>query len=803
MISNYLKTGWRNIIKNKGTFSVNIIGLALGISSVIMIMLYVSSELSYDRFNEKADRIARVVFRANINGEEMNEAVVMAPVAQTLKNDLPEVTDATRLAKSYNNRLEYNGTYYGQSSMGYVDPNFFSVFTLPIINGNQKTPLDKPNSAVISETLAKNIFGSADPVGQTIKVTNRDKDYTVSAVMQDIPENSHFHFDILASTLGYANAKKTSWMQSDFFTYLVLKEDAQIAEVEAKLPAITKKYMGPQMIDAIGMSYEEFQKDNELGLFLQPLTDIHLHSDFSDATTLEEGGDIKYVYIFSIVAIFMLVIACINFMNLATASASKRSKEVGIRKVLGSNKKQLIYQFLSEAFISTLLATMLAIVIFAISLPGFNQLAGKSIEFYSLLKPIYILSLFGLILLITVLAGGYPAFYLSSFNPLNALKSKFSGRGKNSGIRGGLVVFQFVISAGLILSTLVVKEQMIYIQNKDIGYEKDQLLVVRNTYLLGNNEDNFIQEIKNDTRVENVTHSAFVPAGESDNEVGGIFLNGEFLRRMYFYNVDENYIPTMGLELLAGRNFSKSYGTEKDNVIINETAAEALGFGNSAVGKTFQRDTDEGPKDIHVIGIIKDFNWKSLHQEIDPLILKMNPYGGMIVRSKTADMSGIIENLNSDWNSYKPKEALNYSILDDSFNHTYLKERKMGTILTLFAILTIIVACLGLFGLVTFTAEQRFKEIGIRKVLGSSATQIVALLSKDFIKLVGISFLIAFPLSYYLMNKWLQDFAFRVEIKWYLFLLAAIITLGIAFLTIGIKSFRAASMNPIKSLKTE
>ncbi len=803
MIRNYLKIGWRNIIKNKGTFSVNIIGLALGIASVIMIMLYVSSELSYDRFNKKADRIVRVVFKAQINGEQMKEAVVMAPVAQTLKNDLPEVTDATRLAKSHNNRLEYNGTYYGQSSMGYVDPNFFKVFTLPIINGNQKTPLDKPKTVVISEKLAGNIFGNTDPVGKTITVTNRDEDYTISAVMKDVPENSHFHFDILASTLGYTNAKKTTWMQSNFFTYLVLKKDADIAEVEAKLPAITKKYMGPQMIDAIGMSYEEFQKDNELGLFLQPLTDIHLHSDFSDATTLEQGGDIKYVFIFSIVAIFMLVIACINYMNLATASASKRSKEVGIRKVLGSNKKQLIYQFLAEAFISTVLATILAIVIFGISLPGFNQLAGKSIEFISFLKPIYILSLLGLILLIIVLAGGYPAFYLSSFNPLNALKSKFSGSGKNSGIRGGLVVFQFVISAGLILSTLVVKEQMSYIQNKDIGYEKDQLLVVRNTYLLSNNEEGFIQEIKNYPRVENVTHSAFVPAGESDNEVGGIFLNGQFLRRMFFYNVDENYIPTMGMELLAGRNFSKSYGTEKDNVIINEKAAEALGFGKDAIGKTFQRDTDEGPRDIHVIGIIKDFNWKSLHQEIDPLILKMNPYGGMIIRSKTADMSGIIENLNSDWNSYSPKEALNYSILDDSYNHTYLKERKMGTILTLFAILTIIVACLGLFGLVTFTAEQRFKEIGIRKVLGSSAAQIVALLSKDFIKLVGISFVIAFPLSYYLMNKWLQDFAFRIEIKWYLFMLAAVITLGIAFLTIGIKSFRAASMNPIKSLKTE
>jgi len=803
MIRNYLKTGWRNIIKNKGTFVVNITGLALGIASCIVIMLYVSDELSYDRFNEKADEIVRVVFRANINGEEMNEAVVMAPVAQTLKNDLPEVIDATRIAKSYNNRLEFNGSYYGQSSLAYVDPNFFNVFTLPIIQGDQKTPLDKPNSVVISESLAKSIFGNTDPVGKTITVTNRDEQLNVSGVMKNIPENSHFHFDLLVSTLGYAQAKKTTWMQSDFFTYLVLKKGTAISTVEAKLPTITKKYMGPQMKEAIGTSYEDFQKDNRLGLFLQPLTDIHLHSDFSDSTTLEQGGDIKYVYIFSAVALFMLIIACINFMNLATASASKRSKEVGIRKVLGSNKKQLIYQFLAEAFISTLLASFIAISLFAVALPFFNNLAGKAIEFSSLLKPIYILSLVGLILLITFLAGSYPAFYLSSFNPLNALKSKFSGSGKSSGIRGGLVIFQFVISAGLILATLVVHEQMNYIQNKDIGYEKDQLLVVRNTYLLENNENNFLDKIENDPRIANVTHSAFVPAGESDNEVGGIFLNGEFQRRMFFYNIDENYIPTMGMELLQGRNFSEEFGDESDKVIINEKAAEILGLGKNALGKTFQRDTNEGLRNITIIGVIKDFNFKSLHQEIEPLILKKNPYGGVIIRSKTADMSGIIENLNEDWSNYYPKEALNYSVLDDSFNHTYLKERKMGTILTLFAILTIIVACLGLFGLVTFTAEQRFKEIGIRKVLGSSVSQIITLLSKDFLKLVGISFLIAFPLSYYLMNKWLQDFAYRIQIQWWLFLLAAIITMGIAFLTIGIKSFKAASMNPIKSLKTE
>ncbi|CAL65689.1 ABC transporter permease [Christiangramia forsetii] len=803
MIKNYLKTGWRNILKDKGIFSINITGLAIGIASCLLIMLFVTDELSYDRFHEKAERIVRVVFKANVNGEEMKEAVVMAPVAQALKNDLPEVTKSTRLAKSHNNRIEYNGTYFGQSSLAYVDPNFFEIFSFPIIQGVKNRALDKPNTVVISKSFAENTFGNIDPIGKTLKVTNRDENLTITGVIEDMPKNSHFHFDLLVSTLGYAQAKKTSWMESDFFTYLVLQKDTRIETVEAKLPAISEKYMGPQIKDALGMTYTEFTQDNKIGLFLQPLTDIHLYSDFSDATILEQGGDIKYVYIFSAIAIFMLIIACINFMNLATASATKRAKEVGIRKVLGSNKKQLIYQFLAESFIATFLAAFLALLLVSLSLPFFNLLAGKELNFQYLLSPEIILAFFSLIFFIGFLAGGYPAFYLSSFNPLNALKSKFSGSGKNSGLRSGLVIFQFVISAGLILSTLVVKEQMDFIQDKALGYEKDQLLVVRNSYLLGNNEDNYIDQVKNNPLVENLTHSAFVPAGESDNEVGGIFKNNEFQRRMSFYNIDENYIPTMGMELLEGRNFSKDFGAESDKVILNQKAIEILGFDKDPIGNTFQRDTHDGLKTMTVIGVIKNFNFKSLHQEIEPLILKYNPYGGIIIRSKVADMSVLIENLNDNWNNYNVKEGFNYSILDDAYNHTYLKERKMGTILSLFALLTIIVACLGLFGLVTFTAEQRFKEIGIRKVLGSSATQIVTLLSKDFLKLVGLSFLIAFPLSYFLMNKWLQDFAYRTSIHWWLYLMAAVVTMGIAFLTIGIKSYKAASVNPIKSLKTE
>ncbi|SDB48857.1 putative ABC transport system permease protein [Flavobacteriaceae bacterium MAR_2010_188] len=803
MLRNYLHTAWRNIIKRKGIFFINIFGLAIGIASCLLIFMFVSDELSYDTFNDKADQIARVVFRAKVNGEEMKEAVVMAPVASVLKNEIPEVLESTRMAKSFGNRIEQNGKYFGESKLAYVDPNFFNVFTLPLIQGEESSVLSKANTVVLSESLAKTIFGSKNPIGENIILTNRDQFLSVTGVMEDIPMNSHFHFDLLVSSTGYEKAKSDSWLQSDFYTYIVLKDGADLKSVEDKLPAISEKYMGPQIKDALGMTFQEFTNKNTIGLYLQPLRDIHLKSDFSDATTIEQGGDIKYIYIFSAVAMFILLIACINFMNLATASASKRFKEVGIRKVLGSSKQQLIKQFLAESFISTLIATITAIILVAMALPFFNDLSGKELSFGFIFSPTILPTIIGLILVISFLAGGYPAFYLSSFKPIATLKNTFSGSAKSSGIRSGLVVFQFIISAGLILSTLIVNQQMKFIQNKDLGYDKDQLLVVRNSYLLENNEDNFIDKIKNNPQVQSLTHSAYVPVGESDNEVGGIFKDEKFFRRMSFYNIDEDYLPTMKMKLVAGRNFSKDFGNETNYVIVNQKATEVLGVADNPIGKIFQRDTNDGLEDMEIIGVVKDFNFKSLHQEIEPLVMKKAAYGGIIIRANVGDMSGLIVNLNDKWNSYSPKESFNYRILDDSYNFTYLKERKLGIILTLFAVLTILVASLGLFGLVTFTAEQRIKEIGIRKVLGSSSTQIVTLLSKEFLKLVAVSFLIAFPLSFYLMKKWLQDFAYRTDIHWWLYVLAAIITICIAFLTIGFKSYRAANANPIKSLKTE
>ncbi len=799
MLKNYLKIAWRNILKNKSIFSINIVGLALGIASCLIIMLFVVDELSYDRYNEKADEIVNVVFRAKINGEEIKEAAVMAPVGKTLKQEFPEILDATRVRNIGTPKITIDNQSYREDRFAFVDPNFFNVFTLPIIEGDDGNPLDEPNTALITRTRAEKFFGAVNPIGKLFYLEGEEQPFRVTGIVEEVPLNSHFHFDIFASMHSFEGSRSESWFGGSFFTYLLLKKGSNYKNLEEKLPYILEKYMGSKMQEEMGVSFEEFTKENQLGLRLLPLTDIHLYSDNSAYSQMEQGGDIKYVYIFSAIALFMLLIACINFMNLSTATAAKRAKEVGIRKVLGSNKNQLLYQFLSESFLATLIAMMLATALVFLSLPFYNELSGKELQLDFLWQPTVIILMIILTFLISVLAGGYPAFFLSSFKPDAALKNKFLGGNNNKGVRSGLVIFQFVVSAALILATLVVNEQMKYIQNKDIGYDRDQLLVLREAYLLGNNRDVFKNELLKNPKVASITNSASIPAGTTDNYMSQVYIDGEFSRRMPVYNIDENYISTMGMKLIAGRNFSKEFASDSTNVIINETAARILGFANEALGKTV---TDGGGNHT-IVGVVKDFHFKSLHQTIDPLFMFYRPYGGLIVKAKSADMSGLIADANTLWNSFKTNEAFGYTLLDESYRQTYVSEKKMGTLLNIFALLTILVACLGLFGLVTFTAEQRFKEIGIRKVLGSSVSEIVAMLSKDFLKLVFISFFIAFPLGYYLMNKWLQGFAYRIEIQWWLFALAALVTLIIAFGTIGWKSFRAATMNPVKALKDE
>jgi putative ABC transport system permease protein len=802
MIKSYLKTAWRNIRKNKLFSFINILGLSIGIATCFIIMLYVQDELSYDRFNKNAANIVRVVFHANINGGKIDESVTMPPVAQTMKKDFPEVQDATRIMSFGTPKIIYNNTIFKDEQFALVDPNFFSIFTVPMIKGDAKTVLAQPNTIVLTQETAEKYFGKEEPLGKLIQVnTDSSRLYKVTGVIKNIPANSHFHFDVFGSM--WEDAKSDSWMHGGYHTYLLLKPGNDLKKIEARFPAMVKKYMGPQIQQHMGLSLEQFTGNgNSLGFALQPLTDIHLNSNTT--TEFEPGGNAMYVYIFGGVAIFMLIVACINFINLSTAGASKRAKEVGVRKVAGSGRFQLIRQFLSESILIAFFALFIAFALVQLALPAFNNISGKHLSFD--VKPI--LAFIGLGLLVGVIAGIYPAFYLSSFKPIAVLKGKLTSNHKSFGLRSGLVVFQFFISVALIIGTIVVYQQMRYIQNKDLGYSKEQLLIIPNSYALGKNEQVFKQQILQDPHIVSATVSLYKPAGPSNynNALAYPQGNDKLIVDGVDFHVDENYIPTLGIKIVNGRNFSKEFATDSLAIILNETAAHAFGWNDiTAVGKTVIRQNSDRGSNVafHVIGVVKNFNFKSLHEAVSPLYMTLNPEGGLIFKIKTTDVPGLLATMKKQWDSYKTEEPFSYNFMDDLFNKTYSTEQKTGAILNIFSVLIIFVACLGLFGLVTYTAEQRTKEIGIRKVLGASVGQVTQLLSKEFIKLVLIASLIAFPVAWWAMNKWLQSFAYRINISWWVFVVAGISALLIALITVSFQAIKAAIANPVKSLRTE
>ncbi|GAB4032946.1 ABC transporter permease [Spirosoma jeollabukense] len=806
MLQNYIKIAWRNLKRNRAFSAINITGLAIGLATCMLISLFVLDELSYDRFNDKADQIVRVVFRGSIQGGKMNEAHVMPPVAQTLKADYPEVLESTRLRQGGAPLITVGDKTFKDNVIAYVDSNFFQVFTLPLLQGDVKTALIRPNTAVITQEMARKYFGNDNPIGKTVAIKDWNTTYQITGVMDKVPINSHFHFDLFVSMASFPDAKSNSWMTSEFHTYLVLPKDYDYHQLEAKLPTVVNKYMAPQLEKAFGMSIGQFRKKgNDIGLFLEPLTDIHLHSDMTQ--NLEAGSDIRYVYIFGAIALFMLLIACINFMNLSTAGASKRAKEVGIRKVMGSVKSALANQFLIESLLLTTIALMLAVGLVYLTLPLFNDLSGKELTLNFTANAWTLPSLLLLGLLVGILAGSYPAFFLSSFKPIAVLKGKFTSSKNSIGLRSGLVVFQFFISISLMVGATVVYRQLSYIQNKKLGYDKDQVLVLPETWLLGKKEDVFRNQIMQDPRVVNVSTSGYLPAGPSNNNNFTVYpeTNSTQLIKTLRYDVDYNYIPTLGMQMAYGRNFSRDYGTDSSGVILNETAAKTFGWSKNALGHTVTNANNEGQKATYrVIGVVKDFHFKSLHERISPLVMVLGHTGGtVIVKVKTKDISGLLASLKTNWNQLMADAPFTYSFLDERFNQTYLAEQKIGRILGIFAGLTIFVACLGLFGLATFTAEQRTKEIGVRKVLGASVGSIVALLSKDFLKLIAIAIVLAVPVAWYVMSRWLQDFAYKIDISWWMFALAGVLSVSIALLTVSFQSIKAALMNPVKSLRSE
>lgn len=806
MLKNYFKIGLRSLLRNKFFTAINIFGLTLGMTTCLLIMLYVQNEMSYDRFNKKADQIVRVVFRGSIQGQKMKEAMVMPPVAQTLKSEYPEVLEATRLRNYGNPRITYGDKTFNENAFAYVDSNFFEVFTLPFLKGNPKTALLEPNTIVISESVAKKYFGNEDPIGRILQFKDFNSSYKITGVMREMPVNSHFHFDLFASMASFPQSREFSWMTSEYYTYLVLPKGYDYKKLEAKLPADVEKYMGSQLQKAMGMTYTQFrQKGNELGLYLQPLKDIHLHSDLN----LELGpvSDIRYVYIFSVVAIFMLLIACINFMNLSTAGASKRAREVGIRKVLGSLNGQLVRQFLLESLLLTFFAFLLSLILVFWTLPFLNKLSGKNLSFDLLSNPWLLPGLLLFALVTGLLAGSYPAFFLSSFKPVTVLKGKLASMGKTVSLRSGLVVFQFFISIVLIIGTIIVHRQLSFIQNEKLGYNKDQVVIVQEAYWLGKNLEAFKQKLLQDPRVLSISSSGYLPAGNTYNNNFMIYAdnNNDQLVKTLRYDVDYNYIQTLGMEMAEGRNFSKSFGTDSTGIIINEETAKAFGWNKNALGHNLTRPDNDGTKvTYHVIGVVKNFHFKSFHEAISPLVMVLNNNNeNLIVKTNTKDIAGLLNTMKKNWNDLKGEVPFSYTFLDDRFNNSYESEQKIGLILSVFAGVTIFVACLGLLGLATFTAEQRTKEIGIRKVLGASIANIVSLLSKDFIILVFIAFIIATPVAWYMMNKWLQDFAYKTNISACIFLLAAGLAIAITIITVSFRAIGAAVVNPVDSLRAE
>ena len=806
MLTTYFKIAIRNLKRHRLFSAINILGLTIGMATCMIIMLYVKNELSYDRFNEKADRIVRVVFKGSVQGEKMSEAHVMPPVAQTLMADFPEVQAATRLRNGGYPRIIYGEKSFREDALAYADSNLFEVFTLPFLRGDPKTALLAPNTLVISRAIADKYFGTEDPINKTLIFKDSNTGYKVTGVMENVPKNSHFQFDLFASMASLPEARQPSWMTSEFFTYLVLPEGYNYKNLENKLPQVVEKYMGPQLQQAMGITFSEFQKKgNKLGLFLQPLTDIHLNSNFTH--DLGSRGNKLYVYIFMVIAFFMLLIACINFINLSTAAAAKRAKEVGIRKVLGSERMQLVKQFLIESIVLTFIALALAVVIVKIALPLFNHLSGKELDLQLISDPLVLPALLVTGLLTAVLAGSYPALFLSSFRPVTVLKGKFQAGKNGISLRSGLVIFQFFISVSLIIGTIVVYQQLQYIKNKSLGYNKEQVLILRETGLLGDREDVFRQQLLRDPRILSVSNSGYLPAGPTNNNNFFVYpgdANALEQIKTLRYDVDEQYIPTLGIRLLSGRNFSKDLASDSAAVIVNEAAVRSFGWSKNTVGKTLRAANNEGSQVTYqVIGVVKDFHFKSLHERISPLVMVLGNNNGLIVKLKTSDVAGLLTSVKKKWSELNPDEPFNYSFLDESFNQTYEFEQKVGQILGIFAGLTIFVACLGLFGLVTFTTEQRIKEIGIRKVLGASVTSIVALLSKDFLKLVLVANLLAWPLAWWIMNTWLRDFAYRINISGWIFIIAGTLTALIAVLIIGIKAIKAGMANPVESLRTE
>ncbi|MFT4152879.1 ABC transporter permease [Parafilimonas sp.] len=819
MFKTYLKTAWRNVMKSKMFSLINIVGLSVGLTCCILITLYILNETSYDAHHKNAGNIYQVGSEFTGLGNFKKLPNTPAALGETMQHVFPEIEQTTRIARLYSEDktlLQYNEgngavkSFY--ETKGFLaDSTFFRMFSYNFAEGDPQSALNNPNTVVLSDDVAKKIFGSQPALHKVIHIsssTNGDHDFLVTGVFRPVNKPSHidgrFFMSMMGGNMEQAINRQGANLATNnyFFTYLQLKPGANVANLVAKFPAFIDKYAGKDL-KAVGFSKKQF---------LVPLRQIHLTEDVKNNVT--PGGSVTYLYILGSIALFILLIACINFMNLATAQSAKRSAEVGIRKVLGAEKKWLVMQFLGEAVLMSLFALLLAFAFARLLLPLFNVVSGKQLTL-SFTENIGLIAVFAALAVITgLIAGSYPAFYLSSFNPAKVLKGKFSNSLSAITLRRALVVFQFIISVVLIIASVVINAQMKFLRSADLGFEQNRQIVIplRSGHakeMYGALKDALLSR----SYISNVGASLYYP-GISNAADNIFFKDGESMQQgkdVKMNYIDTRFLQTLGIKPLAGRLFSDDYYAQDTTiaaVVLNESAIKALGFANAqqAINQKLHFTFDDSMYNFNIAGVVKDFHYEDLHLPIGPFGFMLNvppQFNYAIVHIKPGDMAAALQAVQNTWHTLNATEPFDYSFLDKDFQENYDAENKLSAIVGDFTILAILISCLGLFGLATFSAEQRIKEIGVRKVLGASVTSIVALLSKDFLKLVGIAVIIASPLAWLIMSKWLQSFTYRTHISWMVFLITTLAALLMALLTISFQAIRAAVANPVKSLRTE
>jgi len=810
MIKNYLKIAVRNLFRKKFYSLINILGLSIGIATTLLILLYISDEFSYDRFHHNPENIHRAYMKGRLHDQEFFGYTSCNPLGPVGKEEIPEIEDFCRLNMWREVILKYEDLSFAEEKLLLADSSFFDFFNFKLIQGDPKTALKEPNSIILTEALAKKYFnysgpGDITPMGKMINIGTGEWLHKVTGIIEETPQNTHIKFDLIMSINSWDYMERNQWTSNNLTTYMKLVPGADIEVVEEKIRQMVNTYVGPELQQFLGISLEVFEEQGgSYGYFLTPMLDLRLRPEAPEYF-FEPPGNINYIYILSAIAIFIIVIACINFMNLSTARSAERAKEVGIRKTIGARRYVLIVQFLSESIIFTLISMIIALGVTYLLLPAFNQVAGKALMFITIFQPTQIMAMIFLILFVGLLAGSYPAFYLTSFSPSSVLHGKVRAGMKSSGIRSGLVIFQFTISIILIICTLLVFQQLNHLQNINMGLDKENVLILQNARSLQDGKESFAQELTAFEEVESATISNSHPPHIGSNSVYRPIGQGKEDILLDYATVDENFLETYGLTMVEGRFFSKDFPSDTIAIVLNERAAEMINWENP-IGErigTFN-GPDEDLYELEVVGIVQDFNYQSLKSEIKPMAFLYGKWGGIIsIKLNTENIRETIAMIEDKWKGAVEGAPFEFDFLDETFNELYFAEQRLGKIFMIFAILAIFVACLGLFGLATFTAEQRSKEIGIRKAMGANVSSVMLLLSKDYIKLVIISFVLSSPISYYIMIKWLENFAYRIDIGVVTFAVSGFAALIIAWLTVSYQSFKAASMNPVNSLRYE